>query len=288
MENRLSPSTFPRHYFAHLTSIRSTFGIKRKFPRGSPFWAKFCWRWWEYEKESRSKGTALSLSGSSGCPLGVESLSCLVLRKKRGAKPRGGSTWTRDLDSVGCIALGGSSSVAPVEDKPRPTLDTGHYLPCLPTHPRPILSKEKRVYGRTFLKICLRQSNHGLTYKLKTGSPWKKIIVIASSRQMWGCEKRRGWLIGRGCRGAVQAGGGAGCNCSHLEICTTATCLSRRHALHKQRPPPPTLCLSLASFFKKAFSLSALGAEIKVQWWNRKRFCTERSEKGQRASQSLE
>ena len=73
---------------------------------------------------------------------------------------------------------------------------------------------------------------------------------------MWGCEKRRGWLIGRGCRGAVQAGGGAGCNCSHLEICTTATCLSRRHALHKQRPPPAAFVFLWPPFQKGLFFVS--------------------------------
>ena len=82
-------STFPHHYFAHLTSIRFTFRIKRKFPRGSSI-VSLAAGGANRRRRVDPRARCSPFLAAVARPLGVESRSCR--RKKRGAKPTGGST----------------------------------------------------------------------------------------------------------------------------------------------------------------------------------------------------
>ena len=168
------------------------------------------------------------------------------------------------------------STTAPVEDTPCPRLDNSLGV-LSKIH---ISNKEKRG-GRPSHEICQRHSNYGLTCKLKTGSSWKRPLI---NLRMW---DKKVWFIGRGCwvagwctHGSAQVGGAATLSFLSLVGGTPWTSIDLLQ----------TFVLTKTIFLcsKRLFSLSSLGNEIKEQSKRMKICCTERSERRQRALQSLE
>ena len=168
MENRLSLfSTFPRHYFAHFASIRFIFSklILNLFLFF--FLAMICFmRIREWELVQGQSALPFWLRLGRFWPLGKQFLPW----ERNWAKPSGGSTWTRDLDSwLHCTR----PFNAPVVDKPCPERDQ---------RPNPTsLQEDQRERGighwSVFQKLSLELIDH------QAGSKsLKKIRVVLCVR----------------------------------------------------------------------------------------------------------